>query len=299
MRNDNRQKSEIHVRPETAATVFFIAFVAIFAHGMITIRSNKKRRSQAKASLSGSEHIARTMQDALTPLCELNLDGLDIALSHRLQTAPGLAKIGGDFYDLFLLPNGEIGFAIGDISGHGIDAAAYHGMVRGAIRALGLQNLEPAVVMSAVNKYLCSEFKSGLFVTAVYGKLSVRTGDITMCIAGHPKPFILLPSGIRDFRSVQSPLLGFAEDGKYTSFVFRLEENESIVLYTDGITEAHNESGEEFGFERLVESMVHNRGKTPDDTVAALFNIVDDFCGKKEPNDDRAIIAIRREKFRG
>jgi len=263
------------------------------------MRAEKKRRSQNEASLSGSERIARTMQDALTPLCGPSLQGLEVALSHHLQTAPGLAKIGGDFYDLFLLPNGEIGFTIGDISGHGIDAAAYHGMVRGAIRALGLQNLEPAVVMSATNKYLCSEFKSGLFVTAVYGKLSVKTGTVTMCIAGHPKPFILLPSGIRDFRSVQSPLLGFAEDGEYTSFDFRLEENESIVLFTDGITEAHNERGEEFGFKRLAESMVHNRGRTPDDTVAALFRIVDDFCGKKEPNDDRAVLAIRREKFRG
>ena len=272
---------------------FYKNFSAIIALNLKNLRLESERAEQEKRTLVESNRIAQTLQEAIMPLKNPKLDDAHILIAPFLHAAPGLAKIGGDFYDAFLISDHLIGFTIGDISGHGVDAAAYNAMIRSAIRALGLQNYDPSEVLTATNRHILSELKGSLFATAIFGTLDTLTGSIRLCIAGHPRPLIVSKKGQREYESVQNPMLGFIDDFIYESFECNLLPNEAIVLYTDGLTEAQNPQGEQFGLERLINILTTKRGLTPHDTAKRLFNEVDVFCGAIEPTDDRAILIIR------
>lgn len=272
---------------------FYAKFASMIALAEKNLRLEAERDRQERRALVESNKIAQTLQEAIMPLKNPFIDNNSVLIAPYLHAAPGLAKIGGDFFDAFCISPDLIGFSIGDISGHGVDAAAYNAMVRSSIRALGLQNFDPADVITATNRHIISELRGSLFATAIYGVLNTDTGDATFCIAGHPDPLIIGPQKPHDFESVTNPMLGFIEDCSYTSFAVKLERKESIILYTDGLTEAHNNLGEEFGLERLVNILSTKRGKTPPETVQRLFNEVEVFCGTREPEDDRAMLVIR------
>lgn len=272
---------------------FFAQFSEMIALSLKSMRLESERILREKNELAMTNRIAQTLQDAIIPLKDPDIGNSHVLLAPFLHAAPGLAKIGGDFYDAFCIHENLIGFSIGDISGHGIDAAAYNAMIRSSIRALGLQEFDPAYVMSATNHHIFSEFNGLLFATAVFGTLETDTGHVEMCIAGHPLPVIVQDGQQRIYSSVQNPMLGFIEDFAYQCFSFELAPNESIALYTDGLTEARNSDGEEFGRDRLISILVNKRGDTPQESVRALFSEVDAYCGAREPHDDRTILVVR------
>lgn len=275
---------------------FYKNFSTMIALSLKNLRLENERAEQEKRALVESNRIAQTLQEAIMPLKNPRLEDAHILIAPFLHAAPGLAKIGGDFYDAFLISDHLIGFTIGDISGHGVDAAAYNAMIRSAIRALGLQKFDPSEVLTATNRHILSELKGSLFATAVFGTLDTLTGRVRLCIAGHPCPLIVSGDGQREYESIQNPMLGFLDDFIFESFEFNLLPDEAIVLYTDGLTEAQNMQGEQFGLERLVNILTTRRGRTPQDTAKRLFNEVDVFCGAIEPTDDRAILIIRWHK---
>ena len=272
---------------------FYVKFSTMIALSLKNMRLESERIEQEKCALAESNRIAQTLQEAIMPLKHPELDDKHILIAPFLHAAPGLAKIGGDFYDAFVIGDNLVGFTIGDISGHGVDAAAYNAMIRSAIRALGLQNFDPGEVMTATNRHILSELKGSLFATAIFGTLNTTNGLVRLCVAGHPLPLLVSEEGERSYQNIQNPMLGFLENFSYESFEVPLNSNDSIVLYTDGLTEAHNTSGEQFGRERLVNILTTRRGRTPQDTAKRLFNEVEVFCGAREPKDDRAILILR------
>lgn len=272
---------------------FFSQFCAMIALNLKSMRLENERVLQEKRELANTNRIAQTLQEAIMPLKNPTIENTRILIAPHLHAAPGLAKIGGDFYDVFCIDDNLVGFSIGDISGHGVDAAAYNAMIRSSIRALGLQKFDPAHVVSATNQHIFSELKGSLFATAVFGTLDTETGHLVMCIAGHPLPLIVYKGNKRSYQHIQNPMLGFIEGFSYRSFEVNLMPNDSIVLYTDGLTEARNSDGEEFGLHRLSEILTTKRGATPQESARILFEEVDEFCGAKEPHDDRAILIVR------
>lgn len=275
---------------------FFAKYSAAMALTLRNIRLETLWRSQELERRRQSEEVARALQDASIPLKDTDFKDLDISVARRLDPAPGITRLGGDFYDVFAINDHLIGLMIGDISGHGLSAAAYNAMIRSSMRALGLQNFGLSEVMEATNNHVISEMRGSFFVTAVYGVLDIVTGDLELCIAGHPQPLIFGKDGLRAYDAPQNPMLGFLPNYQFESYHLTLGKYEALVLYTDGLTEAHNEQGEEFGLARVIDVLTHKKGATPDETTQTLFTDITDFCGSKTPSDDRAILIIRRNR---
>jgi len=240
-------------------------------------------------------HIADTLQEALLTLPP-GLPGLTYA--HRYQSATDIARVGGDFYDLFELDGGRVGIVVGDISGKGLDAAALTSIVKSGIRANAMTSPDPAEVMDRVNHLAIAEFAgleqrfgASVFATAFFGVLDVATGTLVYCDAGHPAPLVVDEHGASHWLAVDSPLLGVTEPMSYVQDTIELGRRDTLLLYTDGVIEAHGPAGM-FGDERLSDLLRGRSDLDPEEICASVFAAVEDFsCGMIA--DDIALLTLR------
>lgn len=194
----------------------------------------------ARAQLYEREHtVAQTLQASLLPREVPAIPGLD--LDARLNAgAPGI-EVGGDFYDAFEIAPGHWGVAIGDVCGKGVDAAALTALARHTVRAAAVQGLAPSSVLGALNRAVLAEGRPGQFLTAIFARVSERAGggfDLTVACGGHPPPVLLAASGERKPLDVTGTLLGVLDDPHVHDVTTVLEPGDTLLLYTDGLTEA-------------------------------------------------------------
>ncbi|HEV7179474.1 MAG TPA: SpoIIE family protein phosphatase [Candidatus Baltobacteraceae bacterium] len=188
-----------------------------------------------KTALERSKRIAETLQDVFLPKTLPHLS--DVRFDSTYIAAEKDALIGGDWFDAFELPDGRIGFSIGDVAGHGLEASVLVGRLRQAIFTLGFQNDDPAAILAGTNSILQYQ-NPETFVTAIVGFINREHDELTYSIAGHPPPLVAgpndamahaLPSG--------GPPLGVLSNPHYTNHTVAMEQNSVVVLYTDGMTE--------------------------------------------------------------
>jgi len=205
-----------------------------------------------------------------------------------------MREVGGDLYD-FHREEDELWFIIGDVSGKGVPAAMFMSAAVNLFRAAGAHSGSPREIMEKMNVVLSENNPSLTFVTAFIGRLHIPTGELLYCNAGHCVPLRVSGLGVSGLDLVPNIPLGF--DGKY-KFVEQgcmLGEGETLVLYTDGVTEARNSAREMLGMERwkkIVESLelrVERSSK-----VDSLLDEVKNFMGKAEQTDDITLMAIRK-----
>ncbi|HEY7077383.1 MAG TPA: GAF domain-containing SpoIIE family protein phosphatase, partial [Solirubrobacteraceae bacterium] len=194
----------------------------------------------ARAQLYEREHtVAQTLQASLLPRVLPQIPGLDIAA--RLEAgAPGL-DVGGDFYDAFALGEDAWGVAIGDVCGKGVEAAALTALARHTVRAAARTEASPAAVLEALNRAALAESKPGQFLTAVYARLVARPeGGFAVALAcgGHPPPVVLDAALSRRDLACSGTLLGAVADPEIVDSRFALDPGDTMLLYTDGLTEA-------------------------------------------------------------
>ncbi|HEY7074625.1 MAG TPA: SpoIIE family protein phosphatase, partial [Solirubrobacteraceae bacterium] len=194
----------------------------------------------ARAQLFEREHtVAHTLQASLLPRVLPHIPGLDIAA--RLEAgAPGL-DVGGDFYDAFALGEDAWGVAIGDVCGKGVEAAALTALARHTVRAAARTEASPAAVLEALNRAALAESKPGQFLTAVYARLAARPeGGFAVALAcgGHPSPVVLDAALARRRLACSGTLLGAIADPEIVDARFVLDPGDTMLLYTDGLTEA-------------------------------------------------------------
>ena len=204
-----------------------------------------------------------------------------------------MREVGGDLFD-FHREGDELWFIIGDVSGKGVPAAMFMSAAVNLFRAAGVRASSPKEIMEEMNAVLSENNPSLTFVTAFVGCLRIPTGELIYCNAGHCAPLIYSrhsavstqPSEVRSLQMEPNIPLGF--DGRY-SFVEQgcmLGEGETLVLYTDGVTEARNPEREMLGMKRWAEIVA---------TQEDLYGAIKTFMGKAEPTDDITLMTIRKK----
>jgi PAS domain S-box-containing protein len=237
------------------------------------------------------DHIARTLQQSLLPPEPPVIDGIDLAARYR-PAGEGI-EVGGDFYDAFEIGDGEWTVALGDVVGKGPDAAALMGMVRHTIRAAAIRERAPARVLGMVNAAVGRQTSEEQFCTAVAARLRPQDHQVVVWIsvAGHPSPVVLRADGSLQWIRGAGALLGVFDDAELVEDELRLAAGDTLVLYTDGVTEERGADGA-FGEEGLAAVLQAAAGATATEIVDRIEGAVLTH-GSGEPRDDIAILAVK------
>jgi sigma-B regulation protein RsbU (phosphoserine phosphatase) len=229
---------------------------------------------------------ARTIQQALLPRTSPLIPGFVVS---GLSLPAG--AIGGDWYDFIPLPEGRWGLVLADVSGKGTAAALLMSATRGMLRSLATIGSGPGEVLTRLNNMLLEDFPDGRFVTMVYAELDPQKRTLRLANAGHLAPLLIdlaEPSGYRWIQSEQGLPLGIATS-KFSETEIKLNPNSRVAFYSDGITEAELDSGEEYGPERLLAHV-----QSPDFSPEGLLKDVKKFVNGAGLRDDATVILVGR-----
>lgn len=207
----------------------------------ISLALENTRLYQAK------RNIADTLQKTLLALPK-EIPGINFCTLYRSATET--ARVGGDFYDLFLIDDERVAILIGDVSGKGV-AAALTSLVKNAVKAYSFERFAPGTVLRKANVVIARSSRPNEFVTVFFGILNTRTGDFAYANAGHPPPIIRKSDRSVSTLDLGIQPLGIFDELKFPKSAIRLDQNDILVLYTDGVTETRC-SGELFGEGRLL-----------------------------------------------
>ncbi len=199
--------------------------------------------------------------------------------------------IGGDFFEYVDLPSGDFGVALGDASGKGAAAALMAAMVQGIFSVEAEAERSPSVTLARVNRTLRRRGMEPHFVTMVYGVLS-PDGRFRYSNAGQNPPILLADAGVRQL-TAGGPMLGLFDDPAFHEETLFLQPHDAIVLISDGVTEALNETGEEFLESRLLNVVRHYHREKPDALLDAVLSAVRRFCGAAPQRDDITTVVMQ------
>jgi sigma-B regulation protein RsbU (phosphoserine phosphatase) len=202
-------------------------------------------------------------------------------------------EVGGDFFDFFMIDNERLGFVIGDVSGKGVTAAIFMAVSRTLIRATGLKGISTEECMNYVNRLLCNESVSCMFVTVFYGILNTATGEVEYVNAGHNPPYILSGNQVRKVPMTAGTVLGCMEDFIYHSKKVQLIPGDLLFLFTDGVTEAFNIHEQLYGEERLENYLQTHLGHPIEEVVKESIQDVTEFSSGMAQSDDITLLAIK------
>ncbi|MFN8608792.1 MAG: SpoIIE family protein phosphatase [Vulcanimicrobiota bacterium] len=247
----------------------------------------------ARQRLEGELNVASRLQQSMLParLFSHHQQGSGCRLASYLQAA---RAVGGDLFDYFLLDKGTLLFLLGDVSDKGVPAALFMVRVRTLVRTWGPRTSDPAALLRLLNQELCQDNPACMFVTMVCGMLNLETGELLLARGGHEHPVMVGP-GPRSM-SVEfegGPALGLDEQADFVNHCLRLQAGQSLVLYTDGVTEACDSQLAQFGEERLLEQLRLLSASKPDDMVSGLCANLQDFVGEAEPADDITLLILQ------
>ncbi len=216
------------------------------------------------------------------------------AINFETLNKPAKA-VGGDFYDYFQVYSEGYGFFIGDVCGKGIPAAIFMASARSILKSQALTNPEPANVIQLANKLIAEDTRHGMYVTVFYGVYNTDSRVLKFTNAGHTLPYIYRAStsSCASLFNTNFPLgVGMAQF-IYHESKLQLEPGDTLILYTDGVTEAFNAKRELYSFERLVEVILEYGSHTPKELLDAIFASVQKFSEGQPPSDDLSIMIVR------
>jgi phosphoserine phosphatase RsbU/P len=258
-------------------------------NAIIYSMANEKKR------LDHDLEIARDIQRILLPSEAPAINGFQISGLN----APA-RQVSGDYFDYIQVDEERLGVAIADVSGKGVPASLIMAICRSVLRAEAARNPSPADVLRKVNRQLYPDIKEDMFISMAYLILNhQRDGGITLARAGHDAP-LLYKHQLETVTPVKSPGMvvgidsGNVFDRLTTDFAIPLERDDCLVLYTDGVTETLNSDGDEFGLERMMQSVRASATNGAQAIVRKIIEDVRDFTGSIPQNDDITLIAIRK-----
>jgi sigma-B regulation protein RsbU (phosphoserine phosphatase) len=243
-----------------------------------------------KQRLESQLEVARQVQLELLPATDPELPGYDIS-AYNFPTE----EVSGDYYDWVKIYDDEIGFVIADVSGKGVPAAILMSFLRASLRAATHIGYAPNISMAKVNYLLWESIERNQFVTAFYGILDASNGLLAYSNAGHNPPLLLNASEARFIEYGEQPL-GMFPETRYHQHHLRLRAGDVLVLYTDGVTEASNPEGVEFGRERLAEAVKQNYERPARELIASLEMAVLEWTANAGANDDVTFFVIKANK---
>jgi serine phosphatase RsbU (regulator of sigma subunit)/anti-sigma regulatory factor (Ser/Thr protein kinase) len=244
--------------------------------------------AQARERLEQELRVARVVQQTLLPKELPELAGWQVAAYWQPAQA-----VSGDFYDFINLPDGNLGIVEADVTGKGVPAALVMASARGILRVAAEQDpASPGKVLAHVNELLCPDIPPSMFVTCLYGVLNPHTGRFIFANAGHNLPAKCTVDAVVELRATGMPL-GLLPGMTYDEYEGTLELDESILIYSDGLVEAHNPQGEMFGFPRL-RTLACGLGSGAE-LIEHLRGALADFTGPGwEQEDDVTFVTLER-----
>jgi serine phosphatase RsbU (regulator of sigma subunit) len=267
--------------------------IATFAdYASVSIENSRLlEESIEKERLEKELDVAREIQKKILPDENPNYENLEISTLF----VPAF-EVGGDYYDFFKISDSKLGFVIADVSGKGISAAFIMAEVKGIFESLSKTIESPRKILINANEILKNTLDSKTFVSAAYGLIDIDEGQMSFARAGHcPALFLkndmaqnLRPSGIG---------LGLSNDKQFEETLdeikIDLDENDTIVLYTDGITEAKNENLDDFGEKYFIEILLENRNKKLDELTQKVIQEVSMFSQNHSQYDDITLVILK------
>jgi serine phosphatase RsbU (regulator of sigma subunit)/anti-sigma regulatory factor (Ser/Thr protein kinase) len=229
--------------------------------------------------------VARLIQQTLLPKDVPHVAGWEVTAYYQPARA-----VGGDFYDFIIYPDGRIGFVIGDVTDKGVPAALVMATTRSLLRSAAERYDSPGAVLERTNELLVEDIPPKMFVTCLYALLDPATGRLVYANAGHDVPYHRTGDGVLELRARGMPL-GLLAGMEYEERETTLRPGESILLYSDGLVEAHSPRREMFGFPRLQRLM---GDPTDENLVPFLLGRLREFTGPHwEQEDDVTMVLLR------
>lgn len=256
-------------------------------------RSYERELLRAKEAAETSElrarTLARTLQETLIPPAPPAIPGLEVAAAYR--PAGDGTEVGGDFYDVFPLASDDYVVALGDVSGKGAAAAVVTALARYTLRALAVSHERPSEVLDQLDQAL-KRHETDRFCTVVLMRLTRAEQGWTALISsgGHPPPLLVRRGATPEPVVVPGTIIGILSTARFTDHELHLAPGDTLLLYTDGVTEARDEHAALFGSERLLDTVGRVAGSTAD-LVSGLIDEVLAFQAGT-PRDDIAVLAV-------
>ena len=252
---------------------------------------NKLHQANLEREHIDSElNIARNIQMSMVPKSDATAIRDDCNIVGLLEPA---RMVGGDLYDHFIRDE-KLYFCIGDVSGKGVPAALVMAVAHTLFRSISAHESNPARIMQALNETSCQRNEQNMFVTMFIGVLDLPTGRLRYCNAGHDKPFVI-GEETKQLPAKPHLPLGVMDNMIYTTQETMLLSGESLFLYTDGLTEAMNESHEQFGLKRVekgLQDCIGNKPNVAEKIIRTMTNRVNAFVDGAEQSDDLTMLAI-------
>jgi sigma-B regulation protein RsbU (phosphoserine phosphatase) len=274
-------------------------FNAVLLRARLGASLEKKRlRDQVHAHLARLEEeleAARRLQMGMVPR-SFPVPGPDFPWDIHASIEPA-REVGGDLYDVFRSTDGRLCFFIGDVSGKGMPAALFMARTKSIIRLVtelmpaGGAPADPAEIIARVNRELCLNNDSMMFVSLFFGILAPG-GALTYCSAGHNPPYRLTENLVLPIEETGGMVLGVKPGAIYTAGALELAPGEALYLYTDGVTEAFNEADDMFTEQRL-EAVLAGSARSCTEIIGSVVSAVGNFVGAAPRSDDIAMLALR------
>jgi sigma-B regulation protein RsbU (phosphoserine phosphatase) len=201
--------------------------------------------------------------------------------------------VGGDYYDFLSLPNGRTGLVVADVAGKGLPASLLMMKMQAHVQALGEMDLDPAEFVKRFNRSIAATCPANRFITFCIVEVDAVNREVLYCNAGHNPPFILHAAGGATNLTEGGPVVGLLPKIGYRSGRLPLAAGDVLAMYSDGITEAENDAGEEFGEGRLRQVLERARHAPAAEIIREISAAVEDWTGGAPPSDDRTLLLMK------
>jgi sigma-B regulation protein RsbU (phosphoserine phosphatase) len=256
----------------------------------LSVQEERIQQAQLRKELA----MAREIQQSFLPVNFTPLAGGGYELFAVIYPA---REVSGDLYDFFPLAEDRLAFFVGDVSGKGMSAALFMVATHALTRHLALGTSSPAATLTALNSALAHENRAGMFVTMLHGIIDPKTGTTWLSSAGHPRPLLCRRDGSVAEVAMQTGRLLGAEIGELdlTNTRLTLEPGETLILYTDGVTEARADNGQMFGRDRLCQLLGGLRATMSlEDWAERIRVAVELYTSSSSLQDDLTLLLLRR-----
>ena len=245
--------------------------------------------TKTKERLESELRSARRIQMAMLPKGTAGgrAEGYELA-----ATLVPARAVGGDLYDHFTQDN-RVCFLVGDVSGKGVPAALFMARVKMLFETVAAREANPGSILLKLNRGLTAENDAGMFVTVICGSLDTATGELTFACGGHEAPVHMTAEGTASLQVNGGPLLGLMDEAEFPVNSLRLASGESVVLFTDGVSEAANAASDMFGTERLIALLAGTAADGASAVTESVLRAVREFAGEAPQSDDITILTLR------
>ena len=246
-------------------------------------RREHTREHQLKIELNEAREIQRGLMPRRMP----NLPGFSLASAWQPAH-----DVSGDYLAAFKLDESRAALCVADVAGKGFPAALLMSNMQAALQSLASEDIAPSELCARLNRIMCSNTPLRKFVTCFYGDLDVSNRKLTFTNAGHNPPMLMRSNGELVRLDEGGPVIGAFSESRYAQREIQLREGDKLLLFTDGVTEARDASGDEFGEHRLQECLGSYRGSNAAELRTRILNEVASFCSDDFEDDATLMVVI-------